>query len=142
MHVNLFRNCLRLISRHLKKDICDLKSPGTLVPEIPNGIIWAAMPPEVRYACSYWVHHYAQVGTSGPEDEVQIMRFFKQDLLHWLETLSIMSRVTEAVSMLNFLVKKWTVSCFSQVFARTNFLIDKGKANWKQCTIRAYIRCA
>ncbi|KAH0405333.1 hypothetical protein KCU89_g213, partial [Aureobasidium melanogenum] len=59
-----------------------------------NNKVWAVIPPDVR--------------TVEPQDEQQILLFFKQDLLHWLEALSMMSRVTDAVSMLNLLVKRWS----------------------------------
>lgn len=141
-HVILFRNCLQLMSKYLEKDICDLRAPGTLITEIPSNKVWAVIPPDVRYACSYWVQHYIQGSTVEPQDEQQILLFFKQDLLHWLEALSMMSRVTDAVSMLNLLVKRWSVSYSVFIKLCTGIsLIDQGQGYRTRCTIHPRIRC-
>jgi len=98
-HINLFRNCLELMSAHLRQDICDLREPGILVPEIPDNIIKDAIELDIRYACRYWVYHFQQ-GNSVREDNDRILQFLRQHLLHWLEVLCLVGQVSEAVLMI------------------------------------------
>ncbi|KAF4961378.1 hypothetical protein FSARC_10194 [Fusarium sarcochroum] len=57
----LVRDCFRVMDG-LKSDICHLRHPAkprsTLTPEF----IDACLPPEVQYACPYWVYHQESAG--------------------------------------------------------------------------------
>ncbi|KAM7208696.1 hypothetical protein V8F06_014925 [Rhypophila decipiens] len=56
-HKTLTERCIQLMSQCLKQDICCLKAPGMLRSEVDQQTINTYLPPEVRYACQYWVHH-------------------------------------------------------------------------------------
>ncbi|KAK3326719.1 hypothetical protein B0H66DRAFT_637950 [Apodospora peruviana] len=56
-HKTLADQFLQVMNQHLKRDICNLQMPGKLRSEVNQRTIDAALPPEVQYACQYWVHH-------------------------------------------------------------------------------------
>src|SRR5215212_3717379 len=56
-HMQLARHCLRIMSKCLRTDICGLQAPGTPRSTIDPKIIEDNLPPEVQYACLYWVYH-------------------------------------------------------------------------------------
>ena len=98
-HIDLFRNCLEIMSTHLRQDICDLRDPGILITEISDHVIQSAIEADLQYACRYWVYHFQQ-GNSVREDTDRILQFLRQHLLHWLEVLSLVGRVSEGVLMI------------------------------------------
>ena len=76
--------------------------PGTRLSDIDERVIGARIPFHVQYACLYWVDHLQQAGDT--EREILIMRercrvigFFQRHFLHWLEALSLIRKVSEAV---------------------------------------------
>jgi hypothetical protein len=46
-------SCLRLMSEHLKRDICGLHSPGAFATEVHGDQITKCIPKELQYACRY-----------------------------------------------------------------------------------------
>ncbi|WXC44184.1 hypothetical protein QX201_003920 [Fusarium graminearum] len=87
---NLAKDCLRVMET-LQPDICRLKIPGTHRSTLKPEFINACMPPEVQYACLYWVNHQVVAGL-GPGDATRVLKFLKQHLLHWFEAMSLLGR--------------------------------------------------
>ncbi|KAK6539216.1 hypothetical protein TWF694_009457 [Orbilia ellipsospora] len=56
-HRNIAKNCILLLARTLRQDMCDLKSPGLYLSDISESLINQNIPLEIQYACRYWVHH-------------------------------------------------------------------------------------
>jgi hypothetical protein len=54
----LAESCLRLMSRCLRQNICDLKVPGTFISEVDPDLIEDKLSPALQYACCYWADHY------------------------------------------------------------------------------------
>ncbi|KAL8284638.1 hypothetical protein RB600_009181 [Gaeumannomyces tritici] len=104
-HKRLADRCLELLSSgdNLKRNICGLRLPGTLRSEISPQTISAALPPDVQYACRYWVHHWEeskrQIRDGDPVD-----RFLTKHLLHWLEALGVTGRIRESINMVDELL--------------------------------------
>jgi len=107
-HIDLFRHCVELMSKHLQQDICGIREPGVLITEISMDMIQSVITADLRYACRYWVHHFQQ-GNSVEEDS-RILQFLMQHLLHWLEVLSLVGEVSEGVLMIASLEKILKVS--------------------------------
>ncbi|KAF2008283.1 hypothetical protein BU24DRAFT_445587 [Aaosphaeria arxii CBS 175.79] len=80
----------------LKQDICGVDTPGMLVAEIERRKVEQSLPPELQYACLYWVQHVQKSGTE-LRDNDQVHRFLQEHLLHWLEALGWMGKVSEGV---------------------------------------------
>ena len=95
-HQVLADGCRQLMSTSLKQDICGVDAPGTLVADVERSRIERNLPPEVQYACLYWVEHLhksdAQLSDNDP-----IHQFLQTHLLHWLEALSWMRRISETI---------------------------------------------
>jgi hypothetical protein len=103
-HERIAISCLQLLdsSGHLRKDICNLKLPGTPRAIVESGAIDKSLPADVRYACLYWVHHFEQSNVRITDDH-QAHLFLKRHFLHWLEALSLMGKISESIGMINTL---------------------------------------
>ncbi|KAI3579547.1 WD domain protein [Fusarium oxysporum f. sp. albedinis] len=98
----LSTNCLRVMRTYLKTDICNLRHPGTERVNISGQLVDSCLPPELQYACLYWVKH--QQGSDVKLDDIQlIMEFIKTHLLHWIEALVLMNRSWEISGLFKIL---------------------------------------
>ncbi|PVH67344.1 HET-domain-containing protein, partial [Cadophora sp. DSE1049] len=95
-HQVLATGCIQLMSQTLKKDICELRAPGYQATEVDSSRIKKCLPPEVQYACLYWVQHL-QRSCSRVLDSEEAHRFLEAHLLHWLEALGWMGKTSEGV---------------------------------------------
>jgi TorA maturation chaperone TorD len=55
-----------------------------------------SLPPELQYACLYWIQHFHKSGVQ-LRDNDQVHQFLQEHLLHWLEALSWMQKVSEGI---------------------------------------------
>jgi hypothetical protein len=95
-HQTLAESCIRLMSTSLKQDICEPGGPGVLVAEVESSRVEQCIPPEVQYACLYWIQHLQKSGAQLCDND-QVHQFLKEHLLHWLEALSWMREVSEGI---------------------------------------------
>ena len=95
-HQILAMDCMRLLSSSLQRNICRLPSLGTLKSEIPQKDIDNALSPAVQYACRYWADH-TQKGKVELLDHGCIHKFLQEHFLHWLEAMSLIGKISEAV---------------------------------------------
>ncbi|KAK4958333.1 hypothetical protein LTR10_004759 [Elasticomyces elasticus] len=98
-HKSMAGHCIVLMSRMLKRDICGLGSPGTTTDSIDREVVKSRIPPELEYACRYWVQHYRKSG-SRLHDGDQAHQFLQQFFLHWLEAMTIMGKSAEIAAAL------------------------------------------
>ncbi|CAH0027573.1 unnamed protein product [Clonostachys rhizophaga] len=89
--------CLELLSSNdrLRYNMCGLGQLGKRRSTIPQEKADGSLPPEIQYACLYWIHHLGE-GKAILQDEGQVHVFLKKHFLHWLEALSLMGRLTES----------------------------------------------
>jgi hypothetical protein len=80
----------------LKQDICGLGAPGTLLADVASSRIEQYLPPELQYACLYWVQHLYK-SDSQIYDNDYVCRFLQTHLLYWLEALSWMQKISEGI---------------------------------------------
>ena len=92
------------MSSALKTDVCGLEHPGTLRGEVDLGQVNSCIAAHVQYACCYWIDHLlgkpsfsSTLIDLAPPDREVIDHFFYQDLLHWLEALSLMGKISEGI---------------------------------------------
>ncbi|KAI1052917.1 hypothetical protein LB506_009967 [Fusarium annulatum] len=76
----------------LKTDICHLGIPSMSRSTIQPEVIAQCLPPEVQYACVYWIDHQRVAGIA-PEDATAILSFLEKHLLHWFEALILLGKV-------------------------------------------------
>jgi hypothetical protein len=95
-HRTLANNCIRLMSNSLKQDVCGQEAPGTLVADVGSSQIEQCLPPEVRYACLYWVQHLQKTGAQLYDND-HVHQFLQVHLLHWLEALGWIGKTSEGI---------------------------------------------
>ena len=109
VHQNLAADCLRLLSSSLSRNICRLRSPGTLRSEVDPKTIDQALSPAIKYACQHWAEH-AQRGELVVDDHGPVHLFLRTHFLHWLRCMSLMGMINEAISSLPKLADLTNVS--------------------------------
>ncbi|KAG9232931.1 putative wd40 protein [Amylocarpus encephaloides] len=95
-HQVLATSCMQLMSGTLKKDICELHAPGYQATQVESSCVQKFLPPEVQYACLYWVQHLQRSG-SQVCDGGEAHQFLEKHLLHWLEALGWMGKTSEGI---------------------------------------------
>ncbi|KAF5716702.1 G-protein beta WD-40 repeat-containing protein [Fusarium mundagurra] len=98
-HRRLADNCLRVMRSGLRKNICSLSFPGMQRSAVNNRQLEERVPPELQYACMYWVHHQTKVDLQ-PNDMDDMYYFLETHFLHWLEVLSLIGRMAESIGLL------------------------------------------
>ena len=96
LHQVLADGCIQLMSRTLKKDICEMHAPGSQASQVKSSWIEKCLPPEVQYACLYWVQHLQRSGSQACDGE-DAHRFLQTHLLHWLEALGWMGKTSAGI---------------------------------------------
>ncbi|OWT43619.1 G-protein beta wd-40 repeats containing [Pochonia chlamydosporia 170] len=92
-HQMMAVNCLRLMEC-LRQDICDVRGPGIHRSAIHPTKVRECLPPEIQYACLYWVYHVQGAGNLVVDVEL-VHSFLKRHFLHWVESLSLIGRAWE-----------------------------------------------
>jgi hypothetical protein len=98
-HKLLAKNCLERLAYSgsgLKRDICNLQRPGILIAEVNASVITQHLPPELQYACQYWVQHLEQ-GQDTHYDHGLVHAFLRKHLLHWYEAFGLMGKTPQGV---------------------------------------------
>ncbi|KAH8595410.1 WD40-repeat-containing domain protein [Bisporella sp. PMI_857] len=95
-------SCIQLMSTSLKQDICELGSPGFLVSDINDGQVNKYLPLELQYACLYWIQHLQKSYTQ-LDDHGTVHQFLQSHFLHWIEALSWIQKIPEALRMISTL---------------------------------------
>jgi len=96
LHTELTRRQLDNMSAHLKRDVCGLRLPDASAQDVDANELRHHLPGHVQYACCYWGQHVdgcrEVMGDDGP-----VHIFLQKHLLHWLEALGVLGRVSDAV---------------------------------------------
>jgi hypothetical protein len=114
-HQNIAAQCIQLMSQTLKKDVCEMHTPGSQASQVENSRVEKCLPPEVQYACLYWVQHL-QRGYSRIQDGGEAHRFLQSHLLHWLEALGWMGKTSEGIQAIISLEAHIPVSYLSIIY--------------------------
>jgi len=116
-HTKLAYHCLRLLGDGaLSEDVCCVQAPATRRAAISKAKVAEHLSKEVAYACSYWVQHIV-ASRERVMDEGQVHQFLKKHLLHWIEALSWLGRVSDVIHNLRFLQSVADVSYTSALLA-------------------------
>jgi hypothetical protein len=98
-HKKLASHCLRIMSKHLKTDICSILGPGTPRSAIDTERIRECLPPELQYACLYWGDHLRQAKIRLDHND-PVYSFFIRHFLHWIEAMSLMGRASQSLEII------------------------------------------
>ena len=104
-HAQLALYCLKIMLKHLKRDICGVGDDTVLNSEIPNleSRLREYVPPALLYACQHWGDHLSQ---SANDTDLQkelvkeLSKFASTKLLYWVEVLSLEGRFPLCISNL------------------------------------------
>ncbi|KAK4103749.1 hypothetical protein N658DRAFT_484613 [Parathielavia hyrcaniae] len=113
-HCDIFQRSLDAMTRpysgrtSLQRDIYGLSHPGTLIDnvQVPNPDPLAS----IRYSCEFWVDHLCFANGENPEcsrelvDNENVSKFLREHLLHWLEVLSLMRKLSYGVASIRKLL--------------------------------------
>ncbi|KAF6823846.1 hypothetical protein CMUS01_10516 [Colletotrichum musicola] len=100
-HHIIFSRSLDVLSRTLRRDIYELRAPGSFIEDIS--------PPDpdpldpIKYSCTYWIDHLQQANSADSrargdlQDNAYIHTFLKCHYLHWLEAQSLLQGMPQAV---------------------------------------------
>jgi hypothetical protein len=96
--------CLKLLSgpNGLCQDMCSLLGPGVLRSEIDDGTVASSLPPELQYACRYWISHPIQSQQHFVDGDTTHL-FLQKHLLHRLEAMSLTRELSRCVHLLDSL---------------------------------------
>ena len=99
--------CLDLLldRGYLKQDICNLRHPGTLREELDPILVDQHLPPEIQYACQYWVHHCKAGNFREIKHLDRIYQFLKTHLIHWFEALCLLGQAYSLIEITSDLLK-------------------------------------
>lgn len=101
-HNMMAERCLEDLSRCLRQNICSLENLGTLRAEIDSTTITNCLPLDVQYSCRFWVRHLEQ-SKNTISDSNSIRIFLRDHFLHWLESMSLLGRISETISLIRTL---------------------------------------
>jgi len=103
VHNNISSQSLQAMSQTLKRDIYNLRAPGTSIDKVksPFPDPLAA----IRYSCLYWVDHLLECQaredtTKNLKDSGLVYSFLRQYFLNWLEALSLLKSMSAGVVMI------------------------------------------
>ncbi|KIK17240.1 hypothetical protein PISMIDRAFT_111922, partial [Pisolithus microcarpus 441] len=104
-HAQLALCCLKVMLRHLKRNICSIGNDIVLNSEIPDleSKLQECIPPVLSYACRHWGEHlsHAARDTDHWEELIETLsEFTSTKLLYWIEALSLEGRLPLCISNL------------------------------------------
>ncbi|KAL6230308.1 hypothetical protein BDW75DRAFT_74574 [Aspergillus navahoensis] len=100
-HKKIALHCLRVMNSRLKRNICGLSDYGILRDDISSQTLVHDLPADLQYSCQYWVHHLKLSRCC--ISEFPILSFLTTHLLHWLEALSLIGVLSDAVGIMDML---------------------------------------
>ncbi|KAN0087273.1 hypothetical protein V8E54_000961 [Elaphomyces granulatus] len=127
IHYDMFSWSLDGLSKILRRDIYNLQDPGSAVKDVPEpGPLTST-----RYSCIFWVDHLCNVDEQSLDhrkemsDDGAIFAFLREHFLHWLESLSLVYKLSDGVLSIRKLLHKVRSETTSSQFVR--FLEDAEK---------------
>ncbi|KAI3610573.1 hypothetical protein WG66_006823 [Moniliophthora roreri] len=96
------QRCIQVMKAMLRRDICEINDPtmsNSSVPDLASRVR-KHIPEHLSYACRYWAYHLCQTTSASPQTIDTVKSFFFEDLLHWLEAMSLLKIVDDACPML------------------------------------------
>ncbi|KAL2802760.1 hypothetical protein BJX63DRAFT_437581 [Aspergillus granulosus] len=109
IHHRIVRESLYSLSAKLRRDIYNLSDPAVSASDI------ASPPPDrdplidLRYSCTYWIDHLIEDISASDDGSISkyykaASDFFREHLLHWLESLSFIGEIQHGILALKKLV--------------------------------------
>ena len=94
VHGLIATRAFHFMDRSLKKNICNLKNPGTDLSEADHTVIAACISPHLEYSVTFGFRHFVL----GKNRRETFLRFCQKHLLHWLEALCLLNQFVAIVA--------------------------------------------
>ena len=108
VHYDIFSWSLDALSKTLRRDMYNLRDPGGMVKDVPDPDPLVS----IRYSCVFWVDHLCEADDQSLDqrknlsDDGVIFAFLKEHFLHWLESLSLIYKLSDVVVSIKKLLLK------------------------------------
>jgi hypothetical protein len=108
IHYDMFSWSLDALSKTLRRDIYSLQDPGSMVKNVPDPDPLGS----IRYSCMFWVDHLCKADDQSLDyrkelsDDGAIFAFLREHFLHWLESLSLIHKLSDGVLSIRKLLHK------------------------------------
>ena len=105
IHYDMFSRSLDALSKILRRDMYNLQDPGSMVKDAPDPDPLVS----IRYSCVFWVDHLCKADDHSLDqisDDGAIFAFLKEHFLHWLESLSLIHKLSDGVLSIKKLLHK------------------------------------
>jgi len=105
-HIELVLRCLELMDKSLEKNVCSIPDYilNSEVDDLLKRIEGSGIRGALEYACRSWHKHLATKGRTAYVVST-LRRFLEKKFLFWLETLSVLGVVNDAICALNTTIK-------------------------------------
>ena len=105
IHYDMSSRSLDALSKALRRNIYSLQDPGSMMKDVPEP------DPDplasIRYSCVFWVDHLCSPDwKKNLSDDGAIFAFLKEHFLHWLESLSLIYKLSDGVLSIKKLLHK------------------------------------
>ncbi|KAF5633005.1 pfs domain protein [Fusarium sp. NRRL 25303] len=92
IHADIAEKCIECMKKELKQDICRSQRPGIMRDDINDVAIRDNIPQHLEYACINWFYH---VKLSRRALHKFSYTFLFDHLLHWVEAMTLLGRLSE-----------------------------------------------
>ncbi|KAJ4331972.1 hypothetical protein N0V95_009773, partial [Ascochyta clinopodiicola] len=95
----LTERLLDAMASTLRRDMCSLQKPGVRTLQATSRVQDSCLR-QIAYACEYWIQHLQAGGDHCRgilADGDKVHSFFGKHLLHWLEAMSLLQKMPEAI---------------------------------------------
>ena len=128
-HLRLLISCLNLMDQTLAKNMCKLPD-GVANSDVEDlkERIQKYINPALQYACLSWHAHLVDANTVpalAPKIAPALRQFLEKKFLFWLEVLSVLGAVRNAVEALQAIVK-WSEVCRVSILDACPYLLIQG----------------
>ncbi|KAF7982369.1 hypothetical protein HWV62_29112 [Athelia sp. TMB] len=102
-HLEFAVGCLRTMEARLCFNICGLETSHAMNRDIPDLAkrVANSISRVLAYSCRFWAEHLSHAGAAYQHLHPQILGFFQNRFLHWLEVLSLTGEGRAALSSMN-----------------------------------------
>ncbi|KAN0083567.1 hypothetical protein V8E54_002655 [Elaphomyces granulatus] len=129
IHYDMFSRSLDALSKTLRRDIYNVQDLGGMVKDVPDPDPLAS----IRYSCVFWVDHLCKADDKSLDrkkkllDDGAVFAFLKEHFLHWLESLSLIYKLSDAVLSMKKLLHKVQSKFTTRSHQFVGFLRDAEK---------------
>lgn len=102
IHNELAQLCILQMQAGLEHNVCKLKDPSVEHADFSWETVCSCISEEMRYACEHWVHHLLRSNLQ-PLDKM--WDFIEEHFLHWLEVMSLLGLVPQAIEATSALLE-------------------------------------